>query len=141
MCLEISTPANMCVCVCVRARACVPHSVAPHLLDLRQARARVCVCVCVCARACVLMFVASGFVSAHVCVCVCVCARARACVCVCACVNLTRLLFRDRNRRFLPSHTHRPEKPTHSFPTPTATIRRRRSVHIIRCASRRDRRG
>ena len=52
----------MCVCVCVRARACVRVCV------------RVCVCVCVCVCACVCV---------RVCVCACVCVRVCVCVCVC----------------------------------------------------------
>jgi hypothetical protein len=61
---------HVCVCACVRARACVRACV--------RVCVRVCVCVCVCVCACV-----RACVRACVCVCVCVCVCARACVRAC----------------------------------------------------------
>ena len=63
-----------CVCVCVRARACVSVCA--------RACVSVCVCVCLCVRVCVCVCVCVCVrVCVNVCMYVCVCARARPRVC------------------------------------------------------------
>ena len=71
---------HWCVCLCVRARACV--YVCVHVcvcvFMLMCQSVFVCACVCVCARVCMCA-------RAQVCMCVCLYAHVLACACMCVC--------------------------------------------------------